>query len=104
MRLHRHRRLVPPQQAHDHGLHLRARQEHCRRHPTDQRRRWAWNSRRLCASSPKASSSAFHHALSGTQIAPAAAHAQNVYTHSGLLAESTATRSPRPIPRRSPVP
>src|SRR5439155_18193432 len=51
------------------------------------------------SSSANWSSSAFHHALSGTQMALAAAHAQKVTTHSGLFADRRATRSPRPTPR-----
>ncbi len=52
---------------------------------------------------PNSSSSAFHHALSGTRTAPRIAHAHHVSTHSGLFAEHSATRSPRstPSPARS---
>ncbi len=48
---------------------------------------------------PNSSSSAFHHAFSGTSTAPSSAQAQKVTTQSGLFAEHSATRSPTPTPR-----
>ena len=50
---------------------------------------------------PYSSSSAVHHALSGTTTAPAAAAAQNAIDHSGKLRITIATRSPFATPYRS---
>ena len=47
---------------------------------------------------PYSSSSAVHHAFSGTTIAPAAAAAQNAIDHSGKLRITIATRSPFSTP------
>ena len=50
---------------------------------------------------PYSSSSAVHHAFSGTTIAPAAAAAQNAIDHSGKFRMTMATRSPFSTPYRS---
>ena len=47
---------------------------------------------------PNSSSSAFHHAFSGTSDAPSIAHAQNVTTHSGTFAEHERDAVAAPTP------